>query len=95
MKVKNGFKYEKNGWKYISIKGSPMERVIAHGKLLKHEIKECLKTMAWNLFDSHGFKIDFFIKFSNFIFKKPLEENFPEFFDEIKGIANGADVDLD
>lgn len=95
MKVKNGFKYEKNGWKYISIKGSPMERGIAHGKLLKHEIKECLKTMAWNLFDSHGFKIDFFIKFSNFIFKKPLEENFPEFFDEIKGIANGADVDLD
>ena len=28
---------------------------------LKDEIKECLKVMAWNLYDSHGFKIDFFV----------------------------------
>ena len=26
MKVSNGFKYEINGWKYISIKGHPYER---------------------------------------------------------------------
>ena len=24
--VKNGMTYEKNGWKYISIKGNPKER---------------------------------------------------------------------
>ena len=95
MKVKNGFKYEKNGWNYISIKGGPYERGFAHGTLLKEEIKECLKTMEWNLYDSHGFKIDFFIDFSNFIFKKPMKEHFPEFLEEIEGIAKGANVDTD
>ena len=95
MKLKNGFKYKKNGWNYIHISGEPYERGFAHGTLLKEEIHECLKMMEWNLYDSHGFKIDFFKEFSNFIFKKPLEKNFPEFFEEIKGIAKGASVDLD
>ena len=95
MKVKNGFKYKQNGWNYIHISGGPYERGLAHGTLLKEEIHECLKMMEWNLYDSHGFKIDFFIQVSNFIFKKPLEENFPEFFEEIKGIAKGSGVDLD
>ena len=40
MKVKHGFKFKKNGWNYISIKGNPTERGIAHGTLLKEEIKE-------------------------------------------------------
>ena len=39
MKVKNGFKYKKNGWTYISIKGEPYDRGLAHGTLLKDEIK--------------------------------------------------------
>ena len=95
MKVKNGFKYKQNGWNYIHISGDPYERGFAHGTLLKEEIHECLKMMEWNLYDSHGFKIDFFTQVSNFIFKKPLEENFPEFFEEIKGIAKGSGVDLD
>jgi hypothetical protein len=92
--IKNGSKYEKNGWIYISINGKPYERGLAHGKLLKKEIKKCLNMMKWNLYDSHGIKLDFFIEISNFIFRKPLEEEYPEFFQEIKGIANGANVDL-
>ena len=35
MKVKNGFKYKKNGWNYIHISGEPYERGLAHGTLLK------------------------------------------------------------
>jgi len=95
MKIKNGFKIKKNGWNYISIKGNATERGIAHGTLLKEEIKDALKMMKWNLYDVHGLKIDFFIELSNFIFKKPIEENFPEFFEELKGISKGANVDLD
>ncbi len=95
MKIKNGFKIKKNGWNYISIKGNATERGIAHGTLLKEEIKEALKMMKWNLYDTHGFDIDFFIKLSNFIFKNPIKENFPEFYDEIKGISKGANVKID
>ena len=95
MKVKNGFKYKKNGWTYISIKGEPYERGLAHGTLLKEEIKKCLTTMEWTLYDSHGLKMDFFKEISNFFFKKTIEENFPEFFKELRGIATGAKVDLE
>ena len=76
MKIKNGFKYKKNGWTYISIQGEPYERGLAHGMLLKDEIKRCLNTMEWNLYDSHGLKIDFFNEISNFFFKKRLNPIF-------------------
>ena len=66
---KNGFKYKKNGWTYISIQGEPYERGFAHGSLLKAEIKKCISTMEWNLYDSHGLKIDFFKEISKFFFK--------------------------
>lgn len=95
MKVKHGFKYKKDGWTYIHIEGKPYQRGIAHGKLLKNEIKDAIKTMEWRLYDSHGFKIDFFVDLSNYIFKKKIEEHFHEFFEELKGIAKGADVNLD
>ena len=95
MKVKYGFKLEKNGWKYIHIQGNPSQRGYAHGSLLKDEIKECLKVMAWNLYDSHGFEIDFFKDVSNFVFKQPIQDKFPEFFEELTGIAKGANVDID
>ena len=95
MKLKNGFKYKKNGWTYISIKGEPYDRGVAHGTLLKDEINKCLATMEWNLYDSHGLKLDFFKEISNFFFKKTIEVNFPELFTELKGIAKGAAVNLD
>jgi len=95
MKIKNGFKYKKNGWNYISIKGNPSERGYAHGVLLRDEIKECLKTMKWKIYESHGLDLAFFTEVSNFLFKAPIEAHFPEFFEEIKGIARGAMVDLD
>lgn len=95
MKIKNGFKYEINGWTYISIKGNPYERGYAHGVLLKSEIELCLKTNAWNLMDSYGFDIHFFRDFSNYVFKEPIQEKYPEFYEELKGIAEGAKVNID
>ena len=95
MKIKNGFKFKKNGWNYISVRGTPTEIGVAHGTLLKEEIHECLKTMKWNIYDSNGLDLAFFVEISNFLFKKPVEEHFPELFEEIKGISKGAQVDLD
>jgi len=95
MKVKNGFKYNLNGWVYISIKGKPYERGLAHGVLLKDEIKKAIKTMHFNLYDSYGLDKDFFILASNFFFKQPIQENFPEFYDELRGIADGSKISLD
>lgn len=90
MKVKNGFKYQLNGWTYISIKGKPYERGLAHGLLLANEIKKGIETMNFSLYDSYGLDNKFFILVSNFFFKQPTQENFPEFYEELQGITDGA-----
>jgi hypothetical protein len=90
MKVKNGYKIEKNGWKYISIKGKPYELGYAHGELLSKEIKEGINMLKFSLYDSHGLPFDFFIEVSNFFFKTKIQENYPELMEELKGILNGA-----
>lgn len=95
MKIKNGFKFKKNGWNYISVKGTPNDIGVAHGTLLKEEIVECLKTMKWSIYDSHGLDLAFFVEISNFLFKKPIEEHFPDLFEELNGISKGAQVNLD
>ena len=42
-KTENGFSYEKNGWKYISINGNPKERGFAYGYLCANDFKEIQK----------------------------------------------------
>ena len=37
-KFKNGTMYEKNGWKYISVNGSPKERGYTYGYLKKYRL---------------------------------------------------------
>ena len=95
MKVSNGFKYEINGWKYISIKGHPYERGVAHGKLLKQEIIQSTDAMKWNLYNDYGFHIDFFLLISNYIFKDVIQDKFPEFYEELNGISHGSSISLD
>lgn len=94
-KIKNGFKYHINGWNYVAIWGKPHDRGYAHGSLLKKEIKEAIRCMKWNLTDTYGFDEEFFIDFSNYIFKDTIKHNFPEFYEELTGISKGANVNID
>ena len=90
MKIKNGYKFELNGWTYISIEGTPYKRGFAHGYLLADEIKSSFNTYKFSLYDSTGLDLGFFLGVSNYFFKKPTQENHPEIFEELKGITDGA-----
>ena len=54
IKVKNGIRYEKNGWIYLSIKGSPKERGYAHGYLVAKEIKEAFRMLDFSFYEGYG-----------------------------------------
>ena len=95
MKVKNGFKYTKNGWIYLHIEGKAYERGLAHGKLLKKEIHEFSKAIFWEQYDSTGIEEGLLLKLSNFYFKDIIESDYPEYMEQLKGISNGADIHLD
>jgi hypothetical protein len=49
-KVKNGIRYDLNGWTYISIKGTPKERGVAYGKLMVKDMKEVRRILDFIIY---------------------------------------------
>jgi hypothetical protein len=90
MKIENGFSYEKNGWKYISVNGNPKERGYAYGYLCAADFKQIQEMLKWYIFESYGYPWDYFIKEINNDFKELTKNDFPEFYQEMEGIANGC-----
>lgn len=93
--VKNGSKYELNGWKCITIKGAPFARGYAHGQLMKAEIEEVRTMLKFSLYEDFGRPFEVFIEMSNDFFKPQIKTNFPELYEEIEGIAKGSNQSID
>jgi hypothetical protein len=91
-KIKNGMSYEKNGWKYISIKGKPKERGYAYGYLCANDFKEIQKMLKFLMFEAYGMEWDFFIKEIASDFKEMTEKDFKELYEEMEGITEGCNA---
>lgn len=89
-KVKNGVSYEMNGWLYVSIKGKPMERGYAYGKLVADEMKKVQRIQQYIIYNDYGIKWDFFIEAAAKYFKPKIMEQFPEFYEEMVGFSEGC-----
>ncbi len=89
-KVKNGMSYEKNGWKYISIKGKPRERGYAYGYLCANDFKEIQKMLKFLMMEAYGMDWDYFIKQISDDFKEMTKRDFEELYEEMEGIAEGC-----
>lgn len=99
-RVKNGISYDKNGWKYISIKGKPRERGYAYGYLCANDFKEIQKTLHFLMLEAYGMDWSYFIKEISADFKELTARDFNEFYEEMEGItdgcnANGCKTDID
>lgn len=90
MKIKNGLRYEKNGWIYVSIKGNAKERGYAYGYLLAQELKEIFKMLDFNFMNSYGYSREFFSEVVSELFGPQIKMNYPELYEEIEGIAKGS-----
>ena len=92
MKIKNGICYEKNGWLCISVSGNPKERGYAFGYYSAKEFKKIQEMLKFVCYDNFGETWEFFIEACNREFKEKIIENFPEFYEEIEGIAAGCNA---
>jgi hypothetical protein len=90
MKIENGVSYQKNGWKYVQVKGNAKERGYAYGYLCAQEFKEIQKMLAFNMYESYGKSWEYFIEEVNTDFKTMTKTEYPEFYQEMEGIANGC-----
>jgi hypothetical protein len=88
--VKNGKSYDKNGWKYISVKGSPKERGYAYGYLCAEDFKEIQKMLKFLMMEAYGMEWNYFIKQISDDFKEMTKRDFEEFYKEMEGIAEGC-----
>jgi len=90
--VKNGISYEKNGWKYISIRGNPKDRGYAYGYLCANEFKEIQKTLHFLMVEAYGLDWNYFIEKVNEDFKEMTKQDFKEFYEEMEGITEGCNA---
>lgn len=91
-KIKNGLSYQKNGWKYISIKGKPKERGYAYGYLCADDFKDIQKTLHFLMFESYGMEWNYFIKEISYDFKEMTQRDFTELYEEMEGIVEGCNA---
>ena len=84
------YKIEKNGWVFIHIEGKPYERGVQYGKLVADQLKICINTTKFYCLFDYGKDWNFFIESAREIYKKRIKNNYPEFYDEMRGIADGC-----
>jgi hypothetical protein len=94
-KVKNGIRYDLNGWVYVSINGTPKERGYAYGKLIAKDMLEVRRILDFVIYTDFGVEWDFFIKAANKYFSPKIQKKFPEFYEEMLGFAEGANMNVD
>jgi len=90
MKIKNGLRYEKDGWIYLSIKGNPSQIGYAHGYLIAKELKEIFKMLEFTLYEDYGYKREMFSEIIGTIWGPIIEKNYPEYHEEMVGVMKGA-----
>ena len=95
IKIKNGSRYELNGWTCVSISGSAYNRGYAHGHLVKTELAEVYKMLKYSLYEDFGRHMEVFIEISNDFFKPKIKDNYPELYEEMEGIARGSNQSVD
>ena len=95
IKVKNGFRQDMNGWIYISIKGKPRERGYAYGKLIAKDMIQVNNILDYIVYNDFGVKWEFFIGAAKKYFTPKIQKHFLEFYEEMAGFAEGANMSID
>lgn len=90
--MKKGTSYEMNGWKYISIHGSPKERGYAHGYLVASELKDIQKMMRFIVMEDTGYSWEHYIQICKEHITPTIKSAFPEIYEEMEGINEGCNA---
>ena len=81
---------EKEGWIIAHIFGDSYERGFAHGYLLNAELKKVINVLPFIVKEELHISFKKYIEKSNSIIKPKIKKHYPEFYNELKGICDGA-----
>ena len=88
--MSNGYTQDINGWKYISISGSPKERGYMYGNMCSGDFKDIQKMLNYFILESYGYTWPDMVEKINKSIASKIKENYREFYDEMTGIADGC-----
>lgn len=77
--IKNGIRYDKNGWVYISISGSAYERGYAYGKLIKDDMIRVKEIIEYVIFNDFGVHWNFFVDATKKYYSPKIKKNLKNF----------------
>ena len=84
--LSKAYRYDKNGWIFLHIKGAPFERGFQRGYLTANEIEDFNKTFAYVQEFETSEKLDFFVKAAARLFKGKVSK---EYVEEMQGMTAG------
>ena len=90
LKIKNGTRFEENGWVRISVRGSPYDMGYASGYLMAPELKEVFKMLDFTLLNTYGYDRKFFAEVISELFRPQIQTGYPDLYREMEGIYDGA-----
>ena len=81
--------------RYLELSGTPYERGLTHGRVLKKEINELLEIWKEDISNTNGMDADEFISLflAGTDYRPAIERYAPEMLDELKGIADGSEAE--
>lgn len=88
--VKNGSRYEENGWIRINVKGTPREIGYAHGVLLSNEITSVVRTLDYVVLEETGIPMKAMANILFRLYGDRVRTRYPELMEEIEAIVDGA-----
>lgn len=88
--VKHGKRVDVNGWTRVTIDGAPYERGFAHGALLHKELDNVMRMLNFVVLQDYGIPRDDAAEILCGLYKESLQHQYAEFYEEIKGITDGA-----
>jgi hypothetical protein len=88
--VDNGISYERNGWMYVSVRGTPRQRGYAMGFLQAKPFEQVQKMLIYHILEETGHPWTYFVESAGHVFRSKLKEEFNEFYEEMEAIAEGC-----
>ena len=86
----NKYKQKKDGWIIIEIHGNAYQRGFSHGELLYKELQKVLYLFPFIVKTELNITYNKYIKFCSKLIKPKIIKYYPEFYEEMMGIVNGA-----
>ena len=88
--IRNGSRFNENGWVRINVRGAPRDIGFAHGYLVAEELREIVTMLKFYTQNVYGATLEMLSNVIYDIHSEVVKVRFPEIYEELEGVLAGA-----